>query len=111
MRLGPLPEWAAKLALRLRDQGLLPHTPDQVIVNEYVRNQGISKHIDCVPCFSDGIAMISLLESWEMVFRDRGGRVRVAKRLDRRSATIMTGPARYEWSHEIPARYKEPDGL
>ena len=111
MRLGPLPEWASVLAERLKAERLLPHVADQVIVNEYVRNQGISKHTDCVPCFADGIAMISLLESWEMIFRDKGGRSHLPKLLERRSVTIMSGDVRYHWSHEIPSRYTEPTGL
>ena len=110
MRLGPLPEWAMVLARRLKEEGLLPHVPDQVIVNEYVGNQGISKHIDCPPCFEDGIAMISLLESWEMVFR-RGVSTRISKLLEHGSVAIMTGEARSLWSHEIPARSTEPNGL
>ncbi|HZZ80803.1 MAG TPA: alpha-ketoglutarate-dependent dioxygenase AlkB [Gemmataceae bacterium] len=110
MRLGPLPSWAAHLAERLTEDGLLPHVPDQVIVNEYKGKQGISKHIDCKPCFEDGIAMISLLESWEMNFsRDREKRQHVL--LPRRSVTILTGEARHEWAHEIPKRAIEPDGL
>jgi alkylated DNA repair dioxygenase AlkB len=110
MRLGPLPDWALALAHQLRDKGLLPHTPDQVIVNEYLRNQGIAKHIDCVPCFADGIAMVSLLESWEMVFRHKGGQVKVKKILERGSVAIMSGQARYEWSHEIAPRYQDSNG-
>ncbi len=113
MRLGSLPEWAMVLAKRFNAEGLLPHLPDQVIVNEYVGSQGIGKHIDCVPCFEDGVAMISLLESWEMIFRDarKGGRGRVPKLLERRSVAVMTGDVRYRWSHEIPARSTEPSGL
>lgn len=113
MRLGPLPEWAMALAKRLKAEGLLPHLADQVIVNEYIGSQGIGKHIDCVPCFDDGVAMISLLESWEMIFREarKGGRARVPKLLERRSVAIMTGDVRYHWSHEIPARSTEPSGL
>ena len=45
-----------------------------------------------------------------MVFRERGddrGR-KVTQRLDRRSAAIMTGDARYRWTHEIPKRKYEP---
>ena len=110
MRLGPLPRWAMALAKRLNAEGLLPHLPDQVIVNEYIRKQGIGKHIDCPPCFEDGVAMISLLESWEMIFR-KGAGTRVPKLLEHRSVAIMTGDARYRWSHEIPARSKEPNGL
>ena len=110
MRIGPLPEWAARLARRLVSSRLLTELPDQVIVNEYVGDQGISRHVDVETSFADGIATISLLESWEMVFRERGderGR-KVTQRLDRRSAAIMTGDARYHWTHEIPKRKHEP---
>ena len=109
MRLGPLPEWAARLARRLVSNGILSDVPDQVIVNEYVGNQGISRHVDSEPSFADGVAMISLLESWEMVFREKKKRGRkVIRRLERRSAAIMTGDARYRWTHEIPKRMHEP---
>lgn len=109
MRLGPLPEWAACLARRLVSNGLVTGAPDQVIVNEYVRDQGISRHVDSELSFADGIAMISLLESWEMVFREKRKRGRkVLQRLERRSAAIMTGDARYRWTHEIPKRRHEP---
>lgn len=106
MRLGPLPSWAAKLAERLAERAILPHVADQVIVNEYIRDQGISKHKDCIPCFADGIAMISLLESWEMVFRNEG--LKTSRILEQRSVAVMTGDARYRWTHEIPSRLSEP---
>jgi len=32
--LGPLPHWAATLALRLRAEGYTPAVPDRLIVNE-----------------------------------------------------------------------------
>ncbi len=113
MRLGPLPAWAMLLAKRLNSEGYLPHLPDQVIVNEYVGKQGISRHTDCTPCFDDGIAMLSLLESWEMIFRDsrRGSTIKVNKVLEQRSVTIMAGEVRYHWTHEIPSRLTEPGGL
>lgn len=111
MRLGPLPEWASTLAERLKAKGLMPHVADQVIVNEYVGKQGIGKHTDCVPCFRDGVAMISLLESWEMIFRRvKSTRVRIPKLLARGSVAVLTGEARYKWSHEIPTRLTEPGG-
>ena len=110
MRLGPLPEWAERLARKLVSKRLLTELPDQVIVNEYVGEQGISRHVDAETSFADGIATISLLESWEMVFRERGrrGGRKVEQRLDRRSAAILTGAARYRWTHEIPKRKNEP---
>ena len=103
MRLGSLPDWAEDLARRLCSDGLLPQLPDQVIVNEYTGNQGISRHVDS-QSFADGIAMISLLESWEMVFREKGTRRKVGQMLDRRSVAVMKGDARYRWTHEIPQR-------
>jgi len=113
MRLGQLPEWAMLLAERLKSEGHLPHLADQVIVNEYVGKQGISRHTDCIPCFDDGIAMLSLLESWEMIFRDDGidSPIKVHQVLEQRSVTIMAGEVRYHWTHEIPSRLTEPGGL
>ena len=108
MRLGDLPAWAARIARRLVRAGLLAEMPDQVIVNEYLGSQGISRHIDH-PRFADGIATVSLLESWEMVFRRRSEpQDRRALVLERRSVAVMTGEARYEWTHEIPQRKSEP---
>lgn len=111
MRIGSLPPWAARLAERLATERILPWQPDQVIVNEYLEAQGISKHIDCEPCFEEAVAVISLLESWEMIFRKQRTKISVARLLERRSLAVMTGDARYRWTHEIPARKMEPSGL
>ena len=109
MRLGPLPDWADSIGRRLVAEAFLSAPPDQLIVNEYKEDQGISRHVDS-PGFADGIVTISLLESWEMVFRQLGAPKRkVSKRLERRSAMILTGAARYDWTHEIPARKTEYD--
>ena len=108
MHIGPLPDWAQDIAQRLVSEGYVPQLPDQVIVNEYVGNQGISRHVDSVSSFEDGIAMISLCESWEMVFRELLGKRKEIFRLENRSAAIMSGDARYKWSHEIPSRKNEP---
>ena len=103
MHLGPLPGWADDVARRLFSDGHLPQLPDQVIVNEYRENQGISRHVDS-RSFADGIATISLLESWEMVFREKGTKRKIGQILDRRSVAVMKGDARYRWTHEIPQR-------
>lgn len=109
MRLGALPEWAAVIARRLVDRGLVPQMADQLIVNEYVGDQGISAHVDSEPSFADGIAMVSLCESWEMVFREKRGSRKYRCLLERRSVAIMAGDARYRWTHEIPSRKSEPN--
>lgn len=97
----PLPGWAVGLGARLT------FAPDQVIVNEYLPGQGISAHTDCVPCFGPEVAAITLGSGCTMEFSHDGARVDVA--LAVRSLCVMTGPARYEWRHAIPARKSDPD--
>jgi len=60
--LGPLPDWLESILEKL------PFKPDQAIVNEYEPGQGISAHIDCVPCFDDTIASLSLGSGTVMQF-------------------------------------------
>ena len=112
MQLGPLPKVLAVLAQRLIHQQLVLEMPDQVIVNEYKAGQGISPHIDATNSFADGVAMISLLESWEMAFHapgSKGGkRSKVPRLLERRSVAILHGDARWKWKHEIVKRKSDP---
>ena len=107
MRLGELPEWAQKLARKLVDEGLMTDLPDQVIVNEYRGKQGISRHVDQPRSFAEDVATISLLETWGMVFRRRDSKEKIEKSLERRSVAVLTGDARYKWTHEIPKRASE----
>ena len=108
MHLGELPKWAQELARKLVNEGFMKDLPDQVIVNEYCGKQGISPHIDQPRSFAEHVATISLLETWGMVFRRRYGKEKVEKPLERRSVAVLTGDARYKWTHEIPQRITEP---
>ena len=113
MHIGPLPEWAESLGDRLVERKFLSEKPDQVIVNEYCGRQGIARHADA-QSFADGIATISLHETWEMNFHwKKGKREKRKLRLERRSALVMHGEARYDWEHEIPNRKTEsnPPGV
>lgn len=102
--LGRLPDWLQPLAQRLYDEGTFPAVPDQAIVNEYLPGQGISAHIDCVPCFADTIASLSLGSPAVMQFvNPKTGKKREIP-LEERSLIILSGEARYEWMHAIPAR-------
>jgi alkylated DNA repair dioxygenase AlkB len=83
---------------------LLISMPDQVIANEYLPGQGISAHIDCEPCFSEAIVSLSLLSPCEIIFRERRSDAKLGVVLEPRSAIVMKDDARYEWTHEIPAR-------
>ncbi|MET0268544.1 MAG: alpha-ketoglutarate-dependent dioxygenase AlkB [Duganella sp.] len=110
--MGPLPGWAQMIAQRLFEEGLVPELPDQVIVNEYKGNQGISKHIDCLACFKGPVVTISLRETWEMVFsrKFRGEEQKYRVMLPRCSAAILAGDARSKWSHEIAKKLAD-DGV
>jgi len=104
MRLGALPEWAARLGTAMVEAGLMPTLPDQVIVNEYEPGQGISSHIDCEPCFGGVIASLTLGSSCVMNFTQKAsGRV-VPVFLEPRSLVVLAEDARYSWLHSIPAR-------
>lgn len=102
--LGPLPEWLEALSKRLVETGHFNAMPDQVIANEYLPGQGISAHVDCEPCFADTIVSVSLLSACEMTFRHKATGARKPIILEPCSAIILSGEARYGWTHEIPAR-------
>lgn len=103
-RLGPLPEWLSPYCDHLCADGFFPQLPDQVIVNEYQPGQGIAPHIDCVPCFTDTIASLSLGSSCVMEFTHVETREEIPVLLEPRSLVVLTGDARYRWQHAIPHR-------
>lgn len=102
--IGPLPPWLGVFAERLVTAGYCRDLPDQVIANEYLPGQGISAHVDCVPCFDDTIVSISLLSTCEMVFRKLRGPAICGVLLQPRSGVLLRDAGRYGWTHEIPAR-------
>jgi alkylated DNA repair dioxygenase AlkB len=104
MYLGPLPEWLGLLSGELRGRGLMPRIADQVIVNEYEPGQGIAPHVDCVPCFADTIASLTLGSSCVMEFTQVKSRARTELFLARHSLVVLAGEARYEWRHAIAPR-------
>lgn len=103
-RLGTLPEWLSSYCEQLRADGLFPQIPDQVIINEYQPKQGISAHIDCVPCFTETIASLSLGSHCVMEFMHVETRKKIPILLEPRSLVVLTGCARYRWQHAIPHR-------
>ena len=104
MRIGELPPFAMAIARRLFDFGLVAEVPDQMIVNEYEPGQGISAHVDCEPCFKDGIVTISLGWVYEMDFISLATKEVRSTPLDLGSAVVITGESRYQWQHRIQAR-------
>uniref|UniRef100_A0A7S1IZX1 Fe2OG dioxygenase domain-containing protein n=1 Tax=Eutreptiella gymnastica TaxID=73025 RepID=A0A7S1IZX1_9EUGL len=82
-----------------------PHQPDQVIVNEYVMNQGIQPHIDRKDHFDHGVASLSMGGYATMVFhppKHLSHLMPMGLLLEPRSLLILTGDARLDWYHSIP---------
>lgn len=104
LRIGAIPDWLGGLCERLNAEGIFSRTPDQVIINEYQPGQGISAHVDCVPCFGDTIASLSLCSGCVMDFTHAATREKQSHLLEPRSLLILSGAARYHWQHAIPAR-------
>lgn len=104
MALGPLPDWLREVARQVEQVGEFDRTPDQVIVNEYEPGQGIAPHVDCEPCFGPIVATLSLGSQVEMRLRRKDPSVEQTCVLPSRSLAVLSGPARYEWTHEIAKR-------
>jgi alkylated DNA repair dioxygenase AlkB len=105
MRIGEMPECLLRYAKRLCAAGYFLNLPDQVIVNEYLPGQGIAPHIDCIPCFGERIASVSLGSACVMEF-SRGNQ-KISHLLEPRSLLLLAGDARYHWKHGIPSRKKD----
>jgi len=103
MYLGPLPEWVQDLAHRL-EQEYFRVPPDQLIVNEYEPGQGISKHVDCVPCFDRTVASLSLGSTCAMELVHTKNKTKVVLLLQPRSLLVLQDEARYDWTHAVPGR-------
>ena len=104
LQIGELPDWLQSYAVRLQQGGLFTEMPDQVIINEYQPGQGISAHIDCMPCFADTIASLSLGSPCVMDFTHSNVGEKSSLLLEPRSLLVLTGDARYVWQHAIAGR-------
>jgi len=104
LRIGALPDWLQHYAVRLQQEGLFAEMPDQVIINEYQPGQGISAHIDCVPCFADTIASLSIGSPCVMDFTHSETGEKSSLLLEPRSLLVLSADARYVWQHTIAGR-------
>lgn len=104
LKIGNIPIWLIPLCEKLQSEGLLQPIPDQVIINEYQPGQGIAPHIDCVPCFGDIIASLSLSSACVMDFTHSKTKQTKAHLLEARSLIVLSKDARYKWRHGIAPR-------
>jgi alkylated DNA repair dioxygenase AlkB len=100
----PIPDWL----LPLRDKagqwaGLAPERLEHVLLTEYEPGAAIGWHRDR-SAFGDVVG-VSLLAPARLRFRRKAGAKweRRALLVEPRSAYLLTGPARSEWEHSIPA--------
>lgn len=108
-QIAPLPRWADTIALMLSQDSHMRPDANQLIVNEYIPGQGIAAHVDCEPCFGNTVVSISLGGPCIMEFTNRSdpdferGKT-YSLLLEHNSILVLTGPARFWWTHCIPAR-------
>lgn len=104
MYLGELPAFLHVLAERLVGERLFESIPDQAIVNEYTPGQGISAHVDCVPCFGPTIATLSTGSECEMEFQNAATKDVQRTMLQVGSLLVLSAESRYDWTHAIRGR-------
>ena len=105
------------LAIYLRENNIMGKnvqtgegiTPDQVIVNEYLKDQSIGAHTDRKD-FGPVVVAFSLNADTNFIFRNPLTNQKVELYVPRRSIMIMTGESRNVWTHEIPKRKSVTDG-
>jgi alkylated DNA repair dioxygenase AlkB len=102
--LGPLPDWLSPYLNRLITQKHFKVVPDQVIINEYQPGQGIGRHADCVTCFGETVASLSLLSTCAMNFERFSSTEKASVILAPLSLLVLSGESRYDWMHSIPPR-------
>src|SRR5205814_10221781 len=107
MFVGPLPEFAIEVARLLQEHRLIDEVPDQLIVNEYEPGQGITAHVDCLPCFKNTIVTVSLGSVYEMDFISVATGEKISTPLELGSALVMRDEARSRWMHRIKARMSD----
>jgi alkylated DNA repair protein alkB homolog 8 len=99
------PSWIEIILNRLKNIDILKKfIPDQCTINEYLPGIGISSHIDTHSSFTDNIISISLGSPIVMKFIDKTNNQTSSMYLPERSLLVLSGEARYKYSHGISWR-------
>ena len=105
-RIGDLPPWAATLAAQLHDDGLIATMPNQLVANDYEPGIGIFDHVDQA-VFGNVVISVSLGSTCIMRFTKAAPEASREILLEPRSALVLSGEARWDWKHGIPARSRD----
>ena len=100
-----IPHSCQHIAQRAVDTGHMSVVPDQLTVNRYLPGQGIPPHVDSHHCCTDTILSLSLGSGVVMTMRCVSTGVTAPLWLARRSLLVLSGEARYSWSHGITPRH------
>lgn len=93
-----IPDFLDKLCCKLFEQQLSEIKPDSATINEYLKGQGITFHVDSVSS-GDVITTLSLKNSATMRFRKKTEEFAIE--LPRRCLVQMSGEIRQKWEHGI----------
>ncbi|KAI8822092.1 uncharacterized protein EV422DRAFT_494933 [Fimicolochytrium jonesii] len=124
MRFGRFPVWLDPLVQLAHaclpcEFGSRKPVFDQMIANHYVPGEGLISHVDLLDRFDDGIIVASIQGTCVMefrprnVFRERGENIPQSESFFLRAGDVicLSGPARWDWEHGIPARMEDLDGF
>jgi len=100
-----VPPECLKVAEKAVSEGLMDVVADQMTVNRYLPGQGIPPHVDNHNCATQTILSLSLVSGVTMVFKSVETGKQVLVWLPARSLLVMSGEARYSWSHGITPRH------
>lgn len=101
----PMPDFLREIRARAAAlAGLDPETFVQALVTRYPPGASIGWHRDA-PMFGPVVIGLSFLSSCRFRFQRQaaGGRETFAQTIEPRSAYLLSGPARFDWQHSIPA--------
>ncbi|CAK9821625.1 Alkylated DNA repair protein alkB homolog 8 [Anthophora retusa] len=102
--IAPIPE-SYQFLRELFKKYNVPYDHDQLTINHYLPGQGIPLHVDTHSVFEDTILSLSLGSACTMDFKREDKKAAVF--LPPRSLLIMSGEARYAWSHGICPRHND----
>ncbi|XP_076384941.1 tRNA (carboxymethyluridine(34)-5-O)-methyltransferase ALKBH8 isoform X3 [Megalopta genalis] len=101
----PIPEEYQFLQMLFKQYHNVSYEYDQLTINHYLPGQGIPPHVDTHSVFEDSILSLSLGSACIMDFKRDDEKVNIL--LPPRSLLIMSGEARYAWSHGICPRHND----
>ena len=102
-RIGPIPPLFDSICAKA--EILMGGAVEQVIVNEYQVGQGIAQHIDSLD-FGPVVCSLSLGDEWPLDLRHADNEP-YEVRLPVGSLVMLSGEARYAWSHGIAPRKRD----